>query len=230
MRRRGSAWKGRFPAGLRMADPAKTELLESLRSGGVTNDAVLNVMADIPRDAFVDEEMADYAWDNLALPIASGQTISQPLMVGLMTQALEVSKTDKVLEIGTGSGYQCAILSRLARRVFSIERFKNLLSPAEKRFEALRLRNIVCRLSNGWEGWPEQAPFNRIMVTAAAAELPQMLWEQLAEGGHMVVPIGPEDGPQDVVRLSKVEGQMQRLTVTPAKFVPMVNEGPAPSA
>ncbi|MEO0412039.1 MAG: protein-L-isoaspartate(D-aspartate) O-methyltransferase [Pseudomonadota bacterium] len=205
---------------------AVEQLLDGLRAGGVSDAAVLDVMAKMPRDQFVDDTMADYAWDNLALPISDGQTISQPLMVGLMTQALEVEAGDKVLEIGTGSGYQCAILSRLARRVFSVERYKNLHDAAEKRFEALRLRNIVCRLDNGWRGWPEQAPFNKIMVTAAAAELPHMLWEQLAEGGHMVLPIGPENGPQDVVRITKSDGKMRKQTVTPAKFVPMVDDEP----
>lgn len=205
-------------------------LLDSLRVGGVQDPAVLDVMAKMPRDQFVDESMADYAWDNLALPIADGQTISQPLMVALMTQALEAGPGDKVLEIGTGSGYQCAILSRLARRVFSIERYKNLHDSAQKRFEALRLRNIVSKVGNGWHGWPEQAPFNRIIVTAAAATLPNMLWEQLSEGGHMVVPIGPVDGPQDVVKITKRDGEMVRASVTPAKFVPMVDDEPVKSS
>jgi len=204
-------------------------LLDALRSGGVTCPQVLAAMADIPRDQFVDDAMAQYAWDNLALPIGNDQTISQPLMVGLMTQALDVGPTDKVLEIGTGSGYQCAVLSKLARRVFSVERFENLHKKAVNRFEALRLRNIVCRVDNGWRGWPEQAPFSRIMVTAAAQSLPQVLWDQLAEGGHMVVPIGGQGAAQDVVKVSRVNGEMVRTLVTPAKFVPMVDEAPVKS-
>lgn len=201
-------------------------LLDALRSGGVTCPKVLDAVATVPRDQFVDESMMDYAWDNLALPIGDDQTISQPLMVGLMTQALDIGPGDKVLEIGTGSGYQCAVLSKLARRVYSIERFKNLHDGALNRFEALRLRNIVSRLDNGWKGWPEQAPFTRIMVTAAAAQLPQVLWEQLAEGGHMVVPIGEQGKAQDVVKVSRVDGQMVKQLVTPAKFVPMVDDAP----
>lgn len=211
-------------------DTVVERLLDTLRSGGVTSGAVLDAMATVPRDQFIDETMSDYAWDNLALPIGADQTISQPLMVGLMTQALEVGPTDKVLEIGTGSGYQCAVLSRLARRVYSVERFKNLHDGALNRFEALRLRNIVCRLDNGWKGWPEQAPFTRIMVTAAASEMPQMLWEQLAEGGYMVVPIGGQSEAQNVVKVSRVDGEMQTTLVTPAKFVPMVDDAPVKSS
>ncbi|MEM6683128.1 MAG: protein-L-isoaspartate(D-aspartate) O-methyltransferase [Pseudomonadota bacterium] len=210
-------------------DTVVENLLDALRSGGVTRPDVLDAIATVPRDQFIDEEMADYAWDNLALPIGDEQTISQPLMVGLMTQALDVGPTDKVLEIGTGSGYQCAVLSKLARRVFSIERFENLYKKATNRFEALRLRNIVCRLDNGWRGWPEQAPFSRILVTAAAEELPQMLWQQLGEGGHMVVPIGQQGQAQDVVKISRINGTMMRELVTPAKFVPMVDEAPVKS-
>lgn len=210
-------------------DTVVERLLDTLRSGGVTSPSVLDAMATVPRDQFIDETMSDYAWDNLALPIGADQTISQPLMVGLMTQALDVGPTDKVLEIGTGSGYQCAVLSKLVRRVYSIERFKNLHDGALNRFEALRLRNIVCRLDNGWKGWPEQAPFTRIMVTAAAAEMPQILWEQLAEGGHMVVPIGGQGEAQNVVKVTRTNGEMQTQLVTPAKFVPMVDDAPVKS-
>lgn len=207
-------------------DTVVERLLDALRSGGVTSPQVLDAMARVPRDQFVDEAMMEYAWDNLALPIGDDQTISQPLMVGLMTQALNITSGDKVLEIGTGSGYQCAVLSKLARRVYSIERYKNLHDRAINRFEALRLRNIVCRLDNGWRGWPEQAPFTRIMVTAAAPELPQVLWDQLAEGGHMVVPIGAQGESQTVVKVSRLDGQLVQELVTPAKFVPMVDDDP----
>jgi protein-L-isoaspartate(D-aspartate) O-methyltransferase len=168
----------------------KAQLILELRRGGVTDDAVLAAIEKVPRELFVPETFRRHAYDNSALPIALGQTISQPLIVGMMTQALRVDRRCKVLEIGTGSGYQAVVLSYLARRVYSVERWKPLLREAEAIFRRLDRPNIHTRFADGMKGWPEQAPFDRIMVTAAAEEVPQALFDQLGEGGVLVAPIG----------------------------------------
>ncbi|MCC7168195.1 MAG: protein-L-isoaspartate(D-aspartate) O-methyltransferase, partial [Rhodospirillales bacterium] len=167
----------------------KIRLLMELRRGGVVDTRVLAAIERTPRELFVPQTFQDQAYEDQALPIGRGQTISQPLVVGLMTQALEVGERMKVLEIGTGSGYQAAILARLCRRLYTIERHKPLLKEAEERFKALRLYNITAIAGDGMKGWPDQAPFERIMVTAAATEIPQALVDQLAVGGILVVPV-----------------------------------------
>jgi protein-L-isoaspartate(D-aspartate) O-methyltransferase len=206
----------------------KIRLIMNLRRAGVTDLAVLGAMERVPREAFVLPHFHDQAYEDQALPIAQGQTISQPQIVAIMTEALQVNKSHKVLEIGTGSGYQTAVLSRLARRVYTIERFKSLLDEAEVRFKHLRLHNITSKCADGSKGWKEQAPFDRIIVTAAAAEMPQMLATQLAVDGIMVVPLGPERGDQVLERVTKqADGSLKRDMLADVRFVPMV-EGVLP--
>ena len=166
------------------------KLIMGLRSQGVSDPAVLGAIEKTPRDLFTEDLFKERAWEDQALPIACGQTISQPFIVGLMTQALTLEPRSRVLEIGTGSGYQTAVLSRLARLVYSIERYRTLLNEAESRFKILQLTNIITRFGDGGEGWPEQAPFDRIIVTAAAPAEPRVLWGQLTPAGVLVAPIG----------------------------------------
>jgi len=195
-----------------------------LRNSGVTETTVLSAMERIPREKFVEESFLDQAWANRALPISCGQTISQPLVVGLMTQALELTDRHKVLEIGTGSGYQAAILSRLCRRVYTIERHKDLLSVAEARFSDLSLHNITANAGDGWKGWSRQAPFDRILVTAAAPVVPQDLVAQLSdEGGIMILPVGDAAAlDQMIVKVTKREGRLESEQLFPVRFVPLV--------
>ncbi|MCW2246689.1 protein-L-isoaspartate(D-aspartate) O-methyltransferase [Azospirillum fermentarium] len=203
-------------------------LLMALRRDGVTDEAVLSALERVPRDLFVPDLFRDQAWEDTALPIALGQSISQPLIVGLMTQALELEPRHTVLEIGTGSGYQAAVLSRLCRRVYTIERLKPLLVEAEKRFQRLRLHNITTRLGDGTRGWPEVAPFERILVTAAGGpEPPKDLTDQLAVGGVMVIPLGVDDRGQRVVRFRRTAEGLVREELWPVRFVPLLSDPPA---
>lgn len=201
-------------------------LLLELRSLGIKDSAVLNAIEKTPREAFVPEALAHRAWENTALPIGRGQTISQPLVVALMTQALQVDKDQTVLEVGTGSGYQAAVLAALAKRVYTIERHAVLMREAEARFKQLDLRNIVTRLGNGFNGWPEVAPFSRILVTAAAERLPQPLLDQLSVGGRMIIPVGPVGGHQDIVMVERDIKGYRTTPMGPVRFVPLVDAGP----
>lgn len=205
------------------SDPRWARLIMELRHAGVSDTRVLSAMERIPRQRFVAIDTIEEAFDNRALPIACGQTISQPLIVGLMTQALELDDRCKVLEIGTGSGYQAAVLSRLCRRLYSLERHRDLHTSAENLFSELGLRNITTRLGDGWKGWPEQAPFDRIIVTAAAPEIPMALAEQLGIGGIMVIPVGPEYETQSLIRLRRDESGFTAETLFDVRFVPMVH-------
>ncbi len=200
-----------------------------LRNSGVTNTAVLSAMERIPREKFVEESFLDQAWSNRALPISCGQTISQPLVVGLMTQALALTDRHKVLEVGTGSGYQSAILSRLCRRVYTIERHRDLLAIAESRFVDMSLHNITAQTGDGWKGWPRLAPFDRILVTAAASVVPQDLVAQLSDkDGVMILPVGDESASdQMVVRVSKTDGKLHSEELFPVRFVPLVEGLPS---
>ncbi|WP_420825422.1 protein-L-isoaspartate(D-aspartate) O-methyltransferase [Phaeovibrio sulfidiphilus] len=200
----------------------RARMLAELRKRGVFDKAVLEALDSVPRELFVAQPFAKRAFENTALPIGCGQTISQPLVVGLMTQALDLSDRHKVLEIGTGCGYQTAVLSRLCRRVYSIERHAPLLEEALYRFHALKLRNIVAMEGDGYRGWPEQAPFERIMVTAAAPDIPRSLVEHLAVGGLMILPVGVHEDDQYVVRVRKLSTHIQTETLFPVRFVPMV--------
>jgi len=205
-------------------DPRKAKLILELRAGGVEAKAVLAAIEKIPRENFLPPAFRAKAYDNVALPIGFEQTISQPLVVGLMTQALELTDRMKVLEIGTGSGYQTAVLARIARRVYTIERHGELQRDAERRLAALRVTNVTMRTGDGSRGWPEQAPFQRILVTAAAADVPPVLVDQLAPGGIMVVPIGADDPMQHLVRVRRTEGGAETEDLGPVKFVPLVGE------
>ncbi|SBV93700.1 L-isoaspartate protein carboxylmethyltransferase type II [uncultured Alphaproteobacteria bacterium] len=204
----------------------RIRLLMELRRSGIADTRVLAAVEKVPRELFVEEPFADQAWDNAALPIGCGQTISQPLVVGLMTQALDISGRCKVLEIGTGSGYQTAVLAQLSRRVYTLERHKPLLGQAEARFRLLRLTNIVAMHGDGMRGWPAQAPFERILVTAAARELPQPLLDQLAVGGVLVTPLDTGPERQEVVRVRRTESGFATEALFPVRFVPLVSGVP----
>ncbi|MGE5503001.1 MAG: protein-L-isoaspartate(D-aspartate) O-methyltransferase [Actinomycetota bacterium] len=203
-------------------------LLMELRRLGVVDHRVLAAIERVPREQFVSAPFLDQAWENRALPIGCGQTVSQPLVVGLMSQALEVGERMKVLEVGTGSGYQAAVLSYLCRRVYTIERHKPLLAEADARFKALRIHNITHRIGDGSRGWPEQAPFDRIMVTAAAHDIPPALVDQLKTGGIMVLPLGDTvgSGEQDLVKVTKTDHGLDIESFLPVRFVPLVEGVP----
>ncbi len=207
----------------------KIRLLMHLRRSGITDHKVLGALERVPRDLFVPETFLDQAYEDKALPIGLGQTISQPLVVAMMTQALEIDDRHKVLEIGTGSGYQASVLAKLCRRVYTIERHKILLETAETRFAAMRIHNIVAICGDGTRGWPEQAPFQRIIVTAAHAghEPPPALVEQLDDGGILVIPMGDDWGGQQVVRFRRDGDDVQREDLWPVRFVPLVPNMPA---
>jgi len=205
-----------------MTTVAKQRLIAELRRGGIDDERVLAVMTAIPREVFVSSTFVERAYDNMALPIGFGQTISQPLVVAAMTQALDVGPRMKVLEIGTGSGYQAAILAKLCRRLYTIERFKVLAKDAEKRLLDLRIHNVVYHVGDGTKGWPPQAPFDRIIVTAAAGDMPTALIGQLAVGGIMLVPVGADPVNQTVERVVRTEDGFTREPIMPVRFVPLV--------
>ena len=200
----------------------QARLIMELRAAGITDVRVLGALERVPREMFLPDTFRDRAYENVALPIGHGQTISQPLVVAHMTEALAPGERHKVLEIGTGSGYQAAVLARLCRRVFTIERHRDLLRAAEQRFQALRIHNIVTRHGDGSKGWPEQAPFERILVTAAAAEVPPVLLDSLADGGVMVIPVGDVHRDQILLRITRQGDQFQREELSPVRFVPLV--------
>jgi len=202
--------------------PKVLRLLMELRGLGISDARTLGAIERVPRDAFVPAAFSDQAWENIALPIGHAQTISQPLVVALMTQALEVGDRHKVLEVGTGSGYQTAVLAKLCRRVFTMERHLGLLKEAEKRFAELKLHNITTRFGDGTKGWPEQAPFDRIIVTAAAPELPAVLRDSLADGGILVAPVGEERRDQQLLRVTRRGGEFIVEDLGPVRFVPLV--------
>jgi len=195
----------------------------SLRRRGISDQAVLRAMDEVPRGYFVTSEFTDCAYADQALPIACGQTISQPYVVAYMTEQLEVEPQDRVLEIGTGSGYQAAILSRLAREVTSIERYRTLARSARERLKTLGYANVTVIVGDGFAGAPERAPFDRIIITAAAEEIPDTLLDQVAAGGKMVLPLGPRDGLQHIVKLVKTaDGKPTRRDLIAVRFVPLL--------
>ncbi|MEZ5674807.1 protein-L-isoaspartate(D-aspartate) O-methyltransferase [Thalassovita litoralis] len=200
----------------------KMQFLFALRSRGVTDQRVLSAMEKIDRGLFVRGLFAERAYEDMPLPIACGQTISQPSVVGLMTQALEVTPRDKVLEVGTGSGYQAAILSQLARRVYTVDRHRRLVREARDIFDALDLVNITAFTADGSFGLPDQAPFDRILVTAAAEDPPGPLLAQLKIGGIMVLPVGQSDAVQSLIRVRRLEQGFDYDELRPVRFVPLV--------
>lgn len=203
-------------------DQRKAQLILELRQGGVTDTAVLAAIEQTPRELFVPEKYAEFAWDNRPLPIGQEQTISQPLIVGLMTQALELTGQELVLEIGTGSGYQTAILARLAKRVCTVERIRSLMEEAVARLASLQVLNVSTRVGDGNEGWPRRAPFDRIIVTAAADDVPEALVDQLADGGIMVIPVGRPGGDQRLLVIRKSDGKVTQEERGMVRFVPLV--------
>ncbi|WP_373357072.1 protein-L-isoaspartate(D-aspartate) O-methyltransferase [Pseudoroseicyclus sp. CXY001] len=198
------------------------QFLFALRSRGVTDSAVLGAMEKIDRAPFVRGIFSARAYEDMPLPIACGQTISQPSVVGLMTQALEINPRDKVLEVGTGSGYQAAILSQLARRVYTIDRYRRLVTEARVVFEDLGLHNITAIIGDGSHGLPDQAPFDRILLTAAAEDPPGPLLAQLRVGGIMVLPVGQSDQVQSLIRVRRSEAGFDYEELRPVRFVPLI--------
>lgn len=211
---------------MKLHDDRAGRLILGLRQQGVTNPKVLQAMESVDRAVFVHEKFLDQAWEDQALPIDCAQTISQPYIVGLMTQALDVQPRHRVLEIGTGSGYQAAVLSRLARYVYSVERYRSLLTEAERRLRVLGIDNVITRHGDGGLGWPEQAPFDRIMVTAASPGEPTELLHQLKPGGVLVCPVGRSSVQRLHRYVSLEDGSFRRESLAEVRFVPLV-EGTA---
>ncbi len=209
-------------------DADKIRLIMHLRRVGITDQAVLGAIERIPREAFVPPSFRDRAYDDTALPLSHGQTISQPQIVAMMTAALNVGDRDKVLEIGTGSGYQTAILSQFCRRVYTVEREAELQKTAMTRLAELRIRNVSARVADGTAGWPEVAPFERILVAAAwdADRPPPALLEQLAEDGVMVIPLtlgaAADYREQWLCRITKSGGEIASKPLSPVRFVPLI--------
>jgi protein-L-isoaspartate(D-aspartate) O-methyltransferase len=201
-------------------------LVMALRRQGILDQRVLSAIERTPRDLFVEKPFQPSAYENAALPIACGQTISQPYIVAYMTEMLEIDAKHRILEIGTGSGYQAAVLAPLCRMVYTVERHRPLMKVAEARFAALKLHNIVTRCADGLAGWPEQAPFDRILLTAAVAEVPQILIDQLKPGGILIAPVGgpssTESISQYLVKNIRTDGATTRESLIPVAFVPMV--------
>lgn len=200
----------------------RIRLVMELRRNGVTDTRVCAAIERVPRELFVPDAFRDQAYENTALPIGCHQTLSAPIVVGRMSQALEIGERMKVLEIGTGSGYHAAVLSRLCRRVYTIERYRDLMEEARRRFEALRISNITWKLGDGTLGWPEQAPFERIVVTAAASDIPPVLASQLATGGIMVVPVDDGVGDPRLIRVRRTDDGLDTEDLGPIRFVPLI--------
>ena len=198
------------------------EFLLTLRRRGIADQAVLRAMEEVPRERFVDATFAGSAYADQALPIACGQTISQPYVVAYMTEQLGVRSHHRVLEVGTGSGYQAAVLSRLAREVVSIERYRTLAEQARERLRSLGYDNVDVVVGDGFTGVPGRAPYDRIIVTAAATTLPQTLLDQLADDGVMILPLGARSDTQHIVKLTKLETGTRRENLIPVRFVPML--------
>jgi protein-L-isoaspartate(D-aspartate) O-methyltransferase len=201
----------------------KKMVREQIIRRGISNNQVIDVMQNTPRHRFVPDGVADYAYQDNALPIGKGQTISQPYIVAFMTETLDVDSTYKVLEIGTGSGYQAAVLSPLVKHIYTIEIVKMLAERADSTLKALSYNNVTVRWGDGYKGWPEEAPFDRIIGTAAPPEIPKALIDQLKPGGKMVLPVGTNW--QEIVVLTKSKsGKIQKKNVLPVRFVPMVHQ------
>jgi protein-L-isoaspartate(D-aspartate) O-methyltransferase len=203
-------------------DDDRMEFLLTLRRRGIMDAAVLRAMDDVPRERFVETSFAEAAYADQALPIACGQTISQPYVVAYMTEQLEVRSHHRVLEIGTGSGYQAAVLSLLAHEVISIERYRTLADEARERLKSLGYQNVDIVVGDGFSGVPQRAPYDRIIVTAAAETIPQTLLDQLASNGIMILPLGSHDGSQHIIKLTKSETGTRRENLIPVRFVPML--------
>jgi protein-L-isoaspartate(D-aspartate) O-methyltransferase len=200
----------------------KIRLILDLRRKGITDRNVLSAFEKVPRELFVPNTFLDQAWEDTPLPIGQGQTISQPTVVARMIQALQPAPGQKILEVGSGSGYQTAILSHLFRRVFAIERQMSLFREATERLDSLRRYNVTAKPGDGSLGWPEQAPFDRILVAAAAEDVPPLLWDQLAPGGIMICPVGEVPGEQRLLRIRRLGAAREIEDLGPVRFVPLL--------
>ncbi len=200
----------------------RMQFLLTLRRRGIGDAAVLRAMDQVPREHFVEASYADLAYADQALPICCGQTISQPYVVAYMTEQLNVQAQHRVLEVGTGSGYQAAVLSRLAREVITVERYRTLAEGAQARLAALGYNNVEVHIGDGLRGWPERAPYDRIMVTAAAEAVPDGLIKQLASAGVMVLPLGPHHGTQQLMRIRRENGAISEEKLIGVRFVPLL--------
>src|SRR4029078_10365498 len=203
--------------------PDQIGLIMQLRRRGIRDTNVLRAIERVPREEFVDPAFADHAYQDIALPIECAQTISQPYVVAFMTEKLELKESHIVLEIGTGSGYQAAVLSHLCRRVFTVERWRELQKAAERSFTNLGISNIPTIIGDGWLGGPPQAPFDRIVVTAATERAPQRLIDQLKIGGRMIIPWGETRDTQQLVQIDKTEEGIAETALLPVRFVPLVH-------
>lgn len=205
-------------------DSRKIRLIMDLRREGIIDTAVLAALERTPREAFVLPQFLDQAYENSAFPIACGQTISQPYVVAYMLQTLNIGPRMKVLEVGTGSGYQTAILSKLCRRIYTIERERDLLQKATQTLDYLKVRNYTTKLGDGSQGWKEQAPFDRIIVSAAPKKVPQTLLDQLADNGRLVIPVGETSNAQRLVAVDRKGDSFQQTTLIPVRFVPLLSD------
>jgi protein-L-isoaspartate(D-aspartate) O-methyltransferase len=212
-----------------LAAARRTMIDRDLRGRGIKDPRVLAAMESVPRHLFVPEDLRRLAYEDRALPIGKGQTISQPYIVAYMSELLELRGNEKVLEIGTGSGYQAAVLARLAAEVYSVELIPDLSERANRIIEQLGLANVYLKIGDGFFGWEEKAPFDAILLTAAAPEVPELLWRQLQEGGRMIMPLGKPGKTQRLVRVRKVEGKQIVEKLSNVVFVPMtgwIQKGP----
>jgi protein-L-isoaspartate(D-aspartate) O-methyltransferase len=201
----------------------RDRLVQRLRDNGIHNEDVLGQIRDVPRHLFVDEALASRAYEDTALPIGLGQTISQPWVVARMTEALLEGFTgEKVLEIGTGCGYQTAVLAPLVKEIYTVERIKEIMRKTQERLFHLDIYNVKFRPGDGWEGWPKYGPYDGIIVTAAADELPEKLLQQLAPGGRMIIPVGPS-GCQDLLQVTRMNDHFEEVNLGAVSFVPLVH-------
>ncbi|MEZ7861873.1 MAG: protein-L-isoaspartate(D-aspartate) O-methyltransferase [Aeromonadaceae bacterium] len=198
-------------------------LIGQLIRQGIRDERVLAAMANVPREAFVDEAFAHQAWENMALPIGFGQTISQPYIVARMTEQLLMGSPNSVLEIGTGSGYQTAVLAQLVNHVYTVERIKTLQYQAKRRLQRLDLHNVSTRHGDGWAGWPTKAPFDAIIVTAAAPVVPEALVQQLKVGGRLIIPVGESRSEQQLLLIEKTSTRVRTERLEAVRFVPLVH-------
>lgn len=209
-------------------DPYKSKRLNMVRTQiearGIDNVKILTSMRKVPRHLFVPEEQQQYAYEDRPLPIGYSQTISQPYIVAYMTAEVRPGNDDTVLEIGTGSGYQAAVLSEIVDQVYSLEIIPGLGNEAKERLESLGYENVHVKVSDGYYGWKEKAPFDAIIVTAAAREIPPPIIEQLNEGGRMIIPVGPQYGAQVLILLEKKHGKIKKRTLLPVAFVPFTRD------
>ena len=199
-------------------------LEKQLKDKGIKDTRVLEAFGAIPRHLFVPEEFQNSAYEDRPLPIGHSQTISQPYIAAYMTEALQIESTQKILEVGAGSGYQAAVLAKLARSVYTLEIVEPLYRQAKEALSHLQISNVFLRLANGWQGWPEEAPFDKIIVTAAAARPPRELFAQLKDGGLIIFPLGPQEDVQTLVLGKKIEGEVKTKALLPVRFVPFIHD------